>query len=279
MTQPSTATVFDSFFTSTITKYEKGLAKNFIEYRPSVKVLMDDYGHKDSGGYQVQIPVEFGTNSNTKFFSAYDSIDTTPAEYALPAIYPWRHMASSAAISDIEMIANSGKEKIFDLFEGRIRQAIRSMANLLGSEIYSDGTSFGGNTIVGLAAGVSTTPTANPSSGAVGGIDAASQPFWRNNATTSCGSFKTYGVNGSTADYMITAFNNCTDGMHDRPNVILSDQATWEYYQNTLLTTVKYNDPSHRALGDMSFSGIEYQGIPWYLTSDVVGTASDKVYN
>ena len=43
--------VFDSFFTSTIKKYEKTLQKNFVEYRPSVNLLMDSYGHKESGGY------------------------------------------------------------------------------------------------------------------------------------------------------------------------------------------------------------------------------------
>lgn len=260
----STTINFDSFFTSTITKYQKTLEKNFIEYRPSVKVLFDDYGHKDSGGYQVQVPLEFGSNTNTKFFNPYDVIETTPSEYALPAIYPWRHVASSATISDVEVVANSGKEKLFDLFEGRVRQAVRSMVNLLGSEIYSDGSSFGGNTIIGLAAGISTTPSTDPGSGAVGGVSGASYTFWRNNATTSAGSFASYGVNGASGDYVETMYNNCTDGMIDHPTCILSAQNVYEYYNKSMLTTVRYVDPSHSKVGEFSFNGLQYKGLTWY---------------
>jgi hypothetical protein len=74
------------------------------------------------------------------------------------------------------------------------------MVNLVGSEIYSDGTSFGGNTFIGLAAGISTTPTVDPASGAVGGVSAVTYSWWRNNATISAGSFAANGVKGSSQD-------------------------------------------------------------------------------
>ncbi len=253
---------FDSFLTSTIKKYERELQKNFIEYRPSVNVLFDNYGHQDSGGYSVQFPLEFGNNATTKFFSPYDTVDTTPSEFALPAIYQWRHVATSAAISEIEKVANSGKEKLFDLLEGRIRQGVRSMVNLLGSEIYSDGSNFGGITITGLAAGVSTTPTSDPASGAVGGVPAATYVWWQNNATTSIGSFASHGVKGSSDDQVLIGFNNSTDGALDRPNAILSAQDVFQYYNQALLSTVRYVDPLKK--GDLSFGGLYYQDIPWY---------------
>ncbi len=44
-----------------------------------------------------------------------------------------------------------------------------------------------------------------------------------------------------------TAFNNATDGMTDSPNVILSDQATLEYYNRTLLSTTRYLDAQSHA--------------------------------
>lgn len=253
---------FDSFLTSTLKKYETTLQKNFIEYRPSVHLLMDSYGHKESGGYSVQLPAEYGNNGTTKFFTPYDDIDTTPSEFAQPLIYPWRHVASSATISEIEKVSNSGKEKLFDLMEGRIRQAVRSMVNLLGSEIYSDGTNFSANTIIGLAAGISTTPGSNPASGSVGNLDAVSNSWWRNNAATTCGSFAANGVKGSTTDLVLKHFNNCTDGAMDRPTAILSAQDVFEFYNATLLTTVRYIDPMQK--GDLSFGGLYYQGMPWY---------------
>jgi hypothetical protein len=255
---------YDSFFTSTITKYEKTLQKNFLETRPSVRLLFDQFRHTDSGGYQIQIPVEYGNNSNTKFFNPYDSANTDPSEFSLPAIYPWRHVVSAATVSDIEQVANSGKEKLFDLFEGRLRQCVRSTVNLIGSEIYSDGTNFGGNTIVGLAAGIATVPASDPASGAVGGIPAAANVFWRNNSTPALGSFAVNGVNGSASDGIETMFNTCTDGMADRPNAFLSAQNVYEFYNKSLLGTVRYVTPEALQVGDFAFGGLQYKGVPWY---------------
>lgn len=266
MAAPTLTTVYDSFFTSTTQKFKPGLQKNFIEYHPIVMMLMDDYKHTDSGGYMIQISAEFGSNSNTTMFLPYSTIDTTPSETAIPAFYPWRHMGSSATISDIEKIANQGKEKLFDLAKSRITQAIRSMSNIAATEFFSDGTNYGGNTVIGLAAGISTTPLVNPASGAVGGIDsttATGYSFWRNNATTGCGSFAANGVHGATTDLMETAWNNCCDGMREVPTHTVSSQDVYQYYNASLLGTVRYVDPRGKT-GDFSFPTLEYKGRPWY---------------
>jgi len=153
------------------------------------------------------------------------------------------------------------------LLEGRIRQAVRSMVNLVGSECYSDGTSFGGNTFTGLAAAISTTPTVDPASGAVGGQTAVTNSWWRNNSLTTAGSFAAHGVKGSTDDLCEQTYNNCTDGSMEHPTAILSDQGCFEGYNQTLLSTVRYVDPL--ATGDLSFSALKYKNIPWYLTASV----------
>lgn len=264
MSAPSTTTVFDSFFTSTITKYLPGLTKNFIEDRPILTELFDNYKHMDTGSYAIQGAVEYGTNTNVKMFEPYDGIDSTPTETALPYLFYWRQLGGAATISEVEWIANnSSKEKIFDLFESRLRQLTRSMRNLLGTLTYGDGTAYNNRSIIGLAAAISTTPTSDPSSGAVGGLTAADHTFWRNNATTSCGSFATYGVNGTTSDKVETGWNNCCDGS-TTPHFIIGDQTTFESYNRTLLGTVKYNDPAGSATGDLSFGKLMYKGRPWY---------------
>ena len=264
MAAPSQTINYDTFFTSTIVNYQKGLTKNFIESRPALEVFFDNFKHMDTGSYAIQKSVEYGQNSNTRTFDGFDVIDVTPSEFALPVQYPWRNFASSAAISRTDLIANSSsKEKLFDLFEGRIRQAVRSVRNLMGNEIYSDGTNFGGRTIIGLAAAIYTTPTSNPASGALGGIDAASNPFWRNNATTSFGSFAAYGPKGTSTDKFISTWNNCTDGPNEMPTHIFSDQTTWEYYNASNTGAIVINDPNH-GTSDLSFQTLRYQGRPWY---------------
>jgi hypothetical protein len=129
---------------------------------------------------------------------------------------------------------------------------------VLGNEIFSDGTNYGGQTIVGLQAGIATNATS-----VVGGLDPATFSFWRNNYITSCGSFAANGVNGTTQDLWLTLFNNCTDGMIERPSNILCSQDVFEYYTRTNTQLVRYiRESGNQSSGDLTLQGLDYHGIP-----------------
>jgi hypothetical protein len=250
---------YDTFLTLTIKNYSKELNKNFLKYRPAVNVLMDEYGNKDTRGGRVwQGIAEYGTNSNVKFFSGADTFAQEPAQTAQPIQYNWRYLGGTVSMTKTEMLENSGPVALADIAETRINQTLRTMNLVLGNEIFSDGTNYGGQTITGLQAGIATNATT-----VVGGLDPATFPFWRNSYRTSCGSFASNGVNGSATDYVLDMFNNCTDGMFDRPTAIISDQATWQYYNKTNLQPVRYLDQVN-ATADLSFKALEYQGMKWY---------------
>lgn len=260
MAPPAESFSYDTFFTATIKNYSTELQKNFLKYRPTLTCLMDDYGKRDTRGGRIwQGIAEFGSNPSVKFFDGADTFAQEVAQTALPIQYNWRYIGATVGMTRTEMLENSSQAALFDIAESRIRQATRTMATVLNQEALSNGTNYGGKTVVGLAAGVSTTP----STGTVGGIDAATNPFWRNTAVTSCGSFASNGVRGTTQDLVITAFNNASDGMFDSPKVAISAQDVWEYYNRTLLSTTRYLD-SQEKVGDASFRALEYNGIKWY---------------
>lgn len=264
MPTTSETTVFDTFFTATIKAYDSKLHQNFLKYWAIIDLLMNDYANSDSrGGRLFQTSAEYGLNSGTKFFSGADTFSEDPAQTAQPITYQWRYLGSSVTISETEMLENRGTAALWNITESRIRQAERTMNLVLGQECYSDGTNYGGQTIVGLAAGVSTTPTADPSSGAVGGLSVSSFPFWQNNASTSCGSFAANGVKGSADDIFERQWNNCSDGMQKTPSGVISAQDVYEYYHRTLLGTVRYLDPVNTKEGDLSMGGLQYHGKPW----------------
>ena len=120
----------------------------------------------------------------------------------------------------MEQAENRGQAALFSIVESRLRQVTRTMASVINEAIFLDGTGTGGKSIAGLAALVSTTP----STGVVGLLDPATNPFWRNTAVTSAGSFAANGVKGTATDVVETAFNNSTDGTYDTPNAIVSAQ-------------------------------------------------------
>lgn len=256
-------TTYDSFVTLTIKNYEKKLNKQFLEYRPAVNILFDNYKHTDTKGGRIwQGIAEYGVNPTVKFFDGADTFSQEVTQVAQPIMYQWRYMGATISLLKTEMLENSGPVALADLTEVRLKQCLRTMNLIIGNEIFSDGTNYGGKTFVGLAAAVSTTPSADPASGSLGGLSAATWNWWRNNATTSFGSFAANGVNGSASDLVLRQFNNCTDGMVERPTDIISDQATWEFYNKTNIQPVRYVDQVN-ATADLSFKALEYQGIKW----------------
>ncbi len=67
-----------------------------------------------------------------------------------------------------------------NLVMARVKNAEKSLVDLVAQAAYSDGTSFGGKQMHGLGLFVVT----NPATGSVGGIDRASNTFWRNQTAT-----------------------------------------------------------------------------------------------
>jgi hypothetical protein len=259
MAGPTESFQFDTFLTATIKNYDKELRKNFLEFRPATNLLMDNYGKKDTGGGRIwQGVAEYGSNPSIKWFDGADTFSQEVSQTALPIQYYWKYLGASVGWTRVEKAENRGQAQIFDIAESRLRQATRSMATKLNGDIFLDGTGDGGKTIVGLASLVSTTPA----TGTVGGLDAATNPYWRNTAVTSAGSFAANGVRGTAQDLIQTAFNNATDGMYDTPNCVLSSQDVFEYYNRTLLGVTRYLD-SQSKVGDASFRSLEYNGIKW----------------
>lgn len=254
---------YDSFWTATIKNYSPQLFKSFLEDRPSVRMLMDNFGHQDSGGGRVwQGSVEYGRSQTVQFFTGADVFSQNVSQVALPVMYQWAYVGGSVSMTKTEAIENRSQAALFNLMEARLRQVTRTINLVLGQENFSDGTNYPGKTIIGLAAAVSTTPSVDPASGPLGGIS-ASNTFWRNNAVASLGSFAVNGVNGSTQDLFFHTYNLCSDGSSDKPTNIISDQLTYQYYNRTLLQETRYVDPFNSKTGDLSFSALRYQDLPW----------------
>ena len=104
---------------------------------------------------------------NAGSYSGYDVIDITPNSPISSAQYDIKQYAAAVTISGLEGLQNSGKERIIDLLEGRMRVAEAQLENSISAGIYGDGTGNGGKNITGLAAAVSATPT----SATYGGIN------------------------------------------------------------------------------------------------------------
>ena len=169
---PTTAETinYNSFLTTTIKNYSKIMVGQYLTRRPGVGLFFDEYRHTDSsGGRTWQGMVDYGQSATAQFFAGSDTFSTQPQEVAQPLRYDWKYLGGSIAITKTEQLENSGPVALASLLDTRMKQLNRTFDLVIGNEIYSDGTNFGGKSFVGLAAGISTTPT----TGAVGGLDPA----------------------------------------------------------------------------------------------------------
>lgn len=169
------------------------------------------------------------TNKTTfKRYSGYDILNISPSDVFTAAQYSIAQAAVAVSISGLEMLQNSGKEKMINLLESRIGNAERTMQNNLSSDCYSNGTADGGKQIGGLQLLVSSTNN----SGTIGGIDSSIWDFWQNNVQ----SFATAGLTpgASTIQTMMNRAWLAVSRQADRPDLIIADNTYFRYYWESL---------------------------------------------
>src|SRR5574343_1935020 len=105
-----------------------------------------------SGGNTILQELSFASNGNAGWYSGYETLPSAAQDVISAAEYTIKQAACPVTISGLEQLQNSGKERIIDLLDSRMEVAESSMANLIASGIYSDGTGTSGKQITGLKA-------------------------------------------------------------------------------------------------------------------------------
>jgi hypothetical protein len=227
-----------------------------------------------SGGTYIMQELSFAENSNAGWYSGYDILPTSASDVISAAQFDCKHAAVPVVISGLEMLQNSGKERMIDLLEGRLKVAENTLSNLITGGLYSDGTGAGGKQIDGLDAALPLDPTA----AAYGGIDGNVFSFWKNavsnqTATNGLDSTKIQG-------YWNLLWANLVRG-NDRPDLIMADSTVWNAYMGSLQAQQRFTNTGS---GDAGFSSIKFMdadvcldgGI--YNGSSGTGAAAGKAY-
>lgn len=208
------------------------------------------------GGRTIVQELEYAENSTYKRYSGYEVLNIQPSDVFTAAEFDWKQAAVAVSISGLEQLQNSGKEKVIDLLESRIKNAERTMQNNLSADCYSDGTADGGKQIGGLQLLVADSPT----TGTVGGINRGTYTFWRNqafDATTDGGAAAT---SANMQSYMNRLWLQLVRGT-DRPDMIIADNNYFRLYWESLQAIQRITSD------DMAQAG--FQSLK-YMDADVV---------
>jgi hypothetical protein len=217
-----------------------------------------------SGGHKIIEELSFTTNPNGGAYSGYDTLPTAAADVISAAEYTIKQYAVPVIVSGLETLQNSGKEALIDLVDARLEVAEATMANLIETGVYSDGS---GKLITGLAAAVEATATASQTS-TYGGINRTNYAFWRNFCQTGLTAVTSSNVQG----YMNTAWASLVRGA-DSPDLIVQGATWWSAFVGSLQLIQRFTDPSSANLG---FPSLKFFNADVVLGGGIGGVVDPK---
>ena len=249
---------FDDMVTTTLRNRSGKLADNATR----TTVLLDRLRRRGkvkpaSGGRTIVQELEVSLNTNGGWYAGYDILSTNAFEPFSAAEYDWKQAYVPVVWSGLEKMKNMGEFEVIDLIANRVKNAEKSLYDLVASASYSDGTGSGGKQMHGLGLFIVATPT----TGTVGGIDRSTNTFWRNktaSVTMSATTMNLAAVNPST---FLAALNSlaiaCTRAS-DRPDLYVADGTGYKQYLESLQPIQRI---SNTELGGYGFTNLKYYGV------------------
>lgn len=254
---------FTELVSTTLRNHKKSFSDNVSLHNALYGRLFTKGGVKEvlDGGYEIAEPLDYAENSTFQYYSGYDVLDVSASDVLTAAKYDWKQAAVHITANGLEIRSNSGKEKMIDLVESRVKNAMRTMANNINTGLYSDGTGSGGKQIGGLQALVSDLGT-----GTVGGINSTTYTFWKSKLQSAAAPLQ--GGAGitpskSTIKSLMNPLWYATTRGSDTPDLIIADTIYFGYYEESLQDLQRFTSTT----GDMAKYGFDSLK---YKSADVV---------
>jgi hypothetical protein len=247
---------FDDIVTTTLRNRSGKLADNATKtmalldrMRRRGKVKMADAGRT------IVQELEVSLNPNGGWYAGLDVLNANMHEPFSAAEYDWKQAYVPAVWSGLDNLMNQGEHAVIQLVSSRIKNSEKSLSDLVAQAAYSDGTGFGGKQLHGLGLFI----VASPTTGIVGGIDRATNTFWRNQALTVAMSTPINIATGNPPAFL-TALNqlsiNCTRGT-DHPDLYVGDAIAYRQYLESLQPIQRITNTDMAGYG---FTSLKYYG-------------------
>jgi uncharacterized protein YutD len=211
---------------------------------------------KESGGRWIGVQVMYGKNTTVSSIAPGAEIELANPQIVTTAQYNWKYVAGSLMRLFSEDTENKNKEAIMNLAETKLKNLELSMIDALETMVFGDGTGNSGLDLLGIQALVQNVPTANPASGAVGGIDAATNTYWQNKTRTWEVAAMPSGDNSYAYNFR-KLYTLCSIG-NDHPTLGIGHSLVYENYESALTQLLQVYD---RDMGDAGFEALRYKGM------------------
>ncbi len=223
-------------------KFLPKLYDNVFLTSPILKRMKDKSYKKLDGGTSIMIPLEYDDLTSSGWYTGADTLSTSDNETMTAAEYAWKQLYANVTITRRDELINSGDAQKIDLAKSKMKNAEKTMAQLLSTGIYNAGSTT--NAIIGLQAIIATSST-------VGGIAQGTYSWWQGQLDSSTTAFSIGAVQ--------TVYSNCTLN-NESPTVIAATKANYNRYYGQLQPQQRFMD-SDTAKG--GFSSLMFNGVPF----------------
>jgi len=213
---------------------------------------------EEIGGRFIGIQLLYAKNNTVAWISTYGVVDTTPQDNITTATDNWRYIAGSVARSGIEEQQNQGKNAIFNMVQAKLEGLQMSIIDNIETNLFVAQT---GDLINGLPSLVDSTPD---TARTVQGLAQTTHTWWKNKQQTFAGSFA---VNGLTE--MTNFYNDVSEGA-DHPDLLLTDQTTFELYEAEMRQFLQLGSTK---MGDAGFEALRFKGADVVWSSQATAAA------
>lgn len=265
--------IFTEIVSTTFRNHRKEITDNFSKHNALYrKMAKGGKVRSESGGYSIVEPLEYAANGTYQRYSGFDTLNVSQSDVFTAAEFNWRQIAINVVSSGYELRVNSGPQRIANLAKSRIKNAINTFANNFSSDMYSDGTLT--NQIDGLQKLV-----ADNGTGTVGGINAATWPFWQNKVQSAAaplqggGAITPSATQGVMESLMLPLAIELTRG-NDKTNLIVASNDYYAFYENGQVSLKRYVDED---MANGGFMSTQYRGVP-VVFDGVSGMAASRMY-
>lgn len=248
----------DDLTITTLDNWSKDLSDNVSAHSPLFAKLKENGGYMlESGGDVLTEGIDSDENSTFKWYAGYDTFNVTPSNVLSQASFAWKQAGAVVMISGLERRNNKdNKLRRYNLLAARMQNCERTLVNNVSKAAFSNGTGSDGKELGGLALLVADDPT----TGTVGGIDAAENAWWRNQVYD----FSDSEITDPTPEQMLAAMDDimlrCTRNA-DMPDLILASADYFTLYKRAV-QSIKRITTEKMQIGDASFRALEYEGVP-----------------
>jgi hypothetical protein len=255
--------VLDNMYSSTWQHMKGEVIDNIFDSAPFWYWLKEKGKLKSvEGGRHILETLEYAENDGVGFIGRGGTVPLNDREFITQAVFDWRYLQAPIVRFGVDDQKNRGKTRIFELVKAKLNNAQESLISVLEEKLFA-GAGEEGGAFDGLQLMVADDPTAAAS---VGQIPQATETWWRNKTANMTG--VSFATNGTA--YMRTLLNNCQNNRkQDRPDIILTGQTPYEYYEDNVLDKFQIND---KKLADLGFENIKFKNIPMVWSPECANT-------